>query len=152
MRHVPGARRPRGWRAVLVSLALVAGAAAGCGGSDPPIIGKKRGELCDRVKSPPPFRCPAGASQRGGPPPEGAEMWCQRKDGVRQGPYRRFPPGSEPAGEEQVGPGVVVGEYHEDRQHGAWYTPRAGVDTVNVQFFEKGSIVQRIQCRVAAGG
>lgn len=136
---------------MLVCALLAATACGGMGGgssSDKPIVGKKRGELCEAVKQPPSFTCPTGTSKRGKPPPDGAEMWCQNKEGVRNGPYRRFPPSAAGVSEPTyVADGVVVGEYKDDRQHGAWWTPRAGVMEVSVQYFEEGKVAQKITCR-----
>lgn len=123
-------------------------ALAACGASDQPIQGKKRGELCAAVEHPAAFACPPGTSKRGNAPPEGQEMWCQNKEGARHGPYRRFPTGATPASEPAyVGDGIVVGEYKDDRQHGAWWTPRAGAPAVTVSYYESGELAQRIQCQ-----
>lgn len=123
--------------------------AAGCGATgDPPIQGKQRGALCDSVEQPEAFACPAGTKKRGKPPPDGTEMWCERKeDGKRHGPYRRFPPGSSAAEPAFVGEGVVVGAYADDLQHGAWWTRRPGSPSVSVRYFEGGEVVQTIECR-----
>lgn len=136
-------------RVILVSalLAAACGASGGASG-DKPIVGKKRGQLCDAVKQPPSFICPSGTRKRGKPPPEGTQMWCESKEGVRNGPFRRFPPSAAGVSEPTfVADGVVVGEYKDDRQHGAWWTPRAGVADVSVQYFEGGKVAQKIVCR-----
>jgi hypothetical protein len=136
-------------RAILLC-ALLAAACGAAGGStgDKPIVGKKRGELCDAVKQPPAFACPAGTRKRGKPPPEGTQMWCESKDGVRNGPFRRFPPGATGVSEPTfAGDGVVIGEYKDDRQHGAWWTSRAEATDTSVQYFEGGKVAQKITCR-----
>ena len=135
---------------IIVACALVAAACGAVGGpgGDKPIVGKKRGELCEAVKQPPSFSCPAGTRKRGKVPPEGTQMWCETREGVRNGPYRRFPPSATGVTEPTfVADGVVVGEYKDDRQHGAWWTPRAGIDDVSVQYFEEGKVTQKITCR-----
>lgn len=135
-------------RAILVC-ALFAAACGAMGGSsgDKPIVGKKRGEVCDAVKTPPSFACPPGSHRRGKPPPDGTEMWCEDKEKLRNGPYRRFPPSAAAVSEPTfVGAGVVVGEYKDDRQSGAWWTSRAGVSDVSVQYFEEGKVAQKITC------
>lgn len=132
-------------------LCLLCAAACGAAGgtsSDKPIVGKKRGALCEAVKQPPAFACPAGTRKRGKTPPDGTEMWCETKEGARNGPYRRFPPSAAGVSEPTfVGDGVVVGEYKDDRQHGAWWTPRAGTTEVSVQYFEGGKVAQKITCQ-----
>jgi hypothetical protein len=130
------------------ALAMACGAMGGGSTGDKPIVGKKRGELCESVKQPPAFACPAGTKRRGKPPPDGTEMWCQSKEGARNGPYRRFPPSAAGVSEPTfVADGVVVGEYKDDRQHGAWWTPRPGTTDVSVQYFEAGQVAQKITCR-----
>ena len=58
----------------------------------------------------PSFSCPAGTRKRGKPPPEGTQMWCETKEGLRSGPYRRFPPSAAGVSEPTfVADGVVVG-------------------------------------------
>jgi hypothetical protein len=128
-------------------LAACGGAAGGSSGGTP-IVGKQRGELCDEVSRPAAFQCPAGARKRGKGPPEGTEMWCEDKDGRRQGPYRRFPPNAEVTEPTFVGDNVVVGAYKDDRQEGAWWTRRPGVPTVSVQYFEGGAVAQKIDCHL----
>jgi hypothetical protein len=132
---------------MFASSALLVLACGGAASSGPPVVGKKRNELCAEVMQPPAFRCPEGSNKRGKPPPDGTEMWCERKGGVRHGPYRRFPPGAEAGEPAFVGDNVVVGEYAEDRQHGAWYSRRPGVDVVSVKYYQSGDVAQKIDCR-----
>ena len=129
-------------------LAFASILSAGCGAAEgPPVQGKKRTEVCDAVKSPPAFICPTGTIRRGKPPPDGNEMWCERKGGVRHGPYRRFPPTAQGATEPNfVADNVVIGAYSEDKQDGAWWTRRQDLPDVSVSFYSNGELAQRIQC------
>lgn len=136
----------------LAAIALAAALASGCAGggsSAAPIQGARRSELCAEVERPPAFRCPAGTKRFGKPPPEGNELWCQRWDGTRHGSYRRYPPGATGGANapDFVSDGAVVGEYREGQQHGAWWSRRAGGESVNVAFYESGKLVQRVKCR-----
>jgi hypothetical protein len=134
-------------RRLLIPLLFLAGACGAMGGGDTPVVGKKRAEVCDAVKSPPAFYCPSGTIRRGKPPPDGTEMWCERKGGIKHGPYRRFPPSAQGAGEPDfTADNVVVGAYAEDKQDGAWWTRRQGASTVSVAFYQNGELAQRIQC------
>jgi len=146
------------WRRAIAHAAIahaaiaIAVATSGCGGrggsGSTQIEGATRSELCDAVARPPAFTCPSGTQRRGKPPPEGNEMWCQRWDGTRHGSYRRFPPGADAAREPDfVGDGAVVGEYREGQQHGAWWSRRAGVPSINVAYYEGGKLMQRVTCR-----
>lgn len=122
----------------------------GCGGKPAPIRGEKRDELCQSLAQAPTFRCPSGTTRRGKPPPDGAEMWCQRWDGTRHGSYRRFAPGA-PAGAaapDFVTDGTVIGEYREGAQQGAWWIHRERAREVNVAYYDGGELRQRVHCRL----
>ena len=135
-------------RVAAVAALAAAMAAIACGGAPTAVQGEKRDTLCWRAGHPPPFVCPAGTYRRGKPPPEGKEMWCQRWDGTRQGPYRRFATGSAAGVKppEFAGDGVVIGEYREGEQHGAWWTRHAGAGEVNVAYYDSGKLTQRVHC------
>jgi len=133
----------------VAALVFAAALVPACGGAPTAVQGEKRDMLCLRVSQPPPFICPAGTSRRGKPPPDGKEMWCQHWDGTRHGPYRRFT-GSTATGvkaPEFAGDDVVIGEYREGAQHGAWWTRHAGAAEVNVAYYDGGKLTQRVHCR-----
>jgi len=55
--------------------------------------------------------CPPGTSLRGGPPPDGREIWCERADGTRDGQNIGWWP---------TGRKAYARRYREGRLDGAW--------------------------------
>ena len=127
------------------ALLLLMGAAS-CGGAKAPIRGEGRTELCASVAHVPEFVCPPEAHRHGKPPPDGSEMWCQTKAGLREGPYRRFPADVTVSAPEYAADGVVIGRYRHDRQDGPWWTVRSDAREINVAYYQDGTLSQRVHC------
>ncbi|OGQ21701.1 MAG: hypothetical protein A2138_20955 [Deltaproteobacteria bacterium RBG_16_71_12] len=57
------------------------------------------------------LQCPAGTRKVGDEPPVGQEAWCEKGEGVREGPYRAW---------HKDGTKSVVGQYLVGQRDGAW--------------------------------
>lgn len=57
------------------------------------------------------LQCPAGTRKVGDEPPAGQEVWCEKSEGVREGPYRAW---------HKDGAKSVVGQYVGGQRDGQW--------------------------------
>ena len=57
------------------------------------------------------LQCPGGTRRVGDEPPAGFETWCEKTEGVREGPYRAWHPD---------GTKSVVGQYLGGQRDGDW--------------------------------
>lgn len=57
------------------------------------------------------LQCPAGTRRVGDEPPAGFEIWCEKAESVREGPYRAWHPD---------GTKSVVGQYADGQRDGPW--------------------------------
>lgn len=64
--------------------------------------------LADALKG---LQCPAGTRRVGDEPPAGFEVWCEKAEAVREGPYRAWHPD---------GTKSVVGQYASGQRDGEW--------------------------------
>lgn len=64
--------------------------------------------LADALKG---LQCPAGTRRVGDEPPAGFEVWCEKAEAVREGPYRAWHPD---------GTRSVVGQYASGQRDGEW--------------------------------
>jgi hypothetical protein len=90
--------------------------------------------------------CPEGGLLRGGPPPDGFEVWCERTDGTRHGQHVSWWPNGRRAFERTYRDGKLdgtwaewradgrrwtSGEYSDGLRHGRWVSwDDAGIATV----------------------
>lgn len=104
-------------RSGLTALALVSSLAA-CPAAPPPPKPVDAGMteeqlrreqiLADALQG---LQCPAGTRRVGDEPPAGFEVWCEKGEGVREGPYRAW---------HKDGTKSVVGQYSAGQRDGEW--------------------------------
>ncbi|MBI1944161.1 MAG: hypothetical protein HYS27_00625 [Deltaproteobacteria bacterium] len=120
-------------RTFLLTLAVLAAAcpkppaapsAADAGPSDEDL--RRERILDDALKG---LLCPSGTRKVGDEPPIGQEAWCEKGEGVREGPYRAW---------HKDGTKSVVGQYLAGQRDGAWAEWHANGQRKNEMSYQGG--------------